>query len=281
MIKHKGGIIILMTLVCAVGVVVGVKYFKFAKEDPAYCAMCHRTKEGYTSHQKSPHYTLTCQTCHSMTSLEGNKMLLGYYVKGDKGTKQAHGRVRPWENCIACHDSDASQGSVTFKNSYGHARHVFMHDINCGSCHQGDMHVMEVDSAKCRKCHEDKLVHGMGTAGLKCLNCHSFADSSEKMQPSRQCSECHPDLRTGRVMSGLQCHDCHRPHNKLKLQNQDCLGNCHSSETRVGQHALHLKDDKLGCMDCHRPHAWEVTNKNAPGLCDRCHKIKDPKTFIY
>jgi len=279
--KHKGPIIILMALICVSGLAVAYKYFKFAKDDPSYCAICHLTQEGYNSHRISVHYTLTCQVCHSISTMEGNKLLLAHYVKGQKEIKQEHGRINPWASCMDCHNTHAAQGSVTFRSSYGHARHIFMHDIGCSACHSGQMHNMEVLSDKCRSCHADKLVHGMGTAGLYCLNCHTFSDSSETMQTSRKCFECHKKLKMNRIMTALECHECHKPHNKLKLTSQDCLGSCHSSETKVGQHSLHMKLGTLECTTCHRPHTWEVTKKNAPGLCDKCHKLKDPMTFIY
>lgn len=270
-----------MSLICAVGVAAAYKYFKFVKEDPSYCSICHLTQEGYNSHQISPHYTLTCQTCHEMTTIEGNRLIMSHYIKGEQKIEQSHGRNNPWKKCMGCHNSHAAQGSVTFRSSYGHARHVFMHDMGCNSCHIGDMHKLNASSDKCRSCHADKLVHGMGTAGLYCLNCHTFTNSSEKMQTSKKCLTCHDSLKSGKIMSNMECHDCHLPHKKLKLTSNDCLGSCHSSETHVGQHSLHMTLGTLQCISCHRPHTWEITKKNAKGLCDRCHSLKDPMTFIY
>jgi hypothetical protein len=37
----------------------------------------------------------------------------------------------------------------------------------------------------------------------------------------------------------------------------------------------------LECLDCHNPHGWTIQNENAKGLCDKCHPLKDPVTFIY
>lgn len=282
MIRHKNAIIILLALVCVIGAVVGYKYLKFTKENPTYCAICHLTQEGYNSHNTSAHYNIICQRCHSMTAMEGNKLIMARYVKGDKKVNQSHGSVRPWQSCVECHDSDVAQGSVTFRKSYGHARHVFMHNINCSSCHSGQLHSFQVTADKCNACHQDKLIHGMGTTGTYCLNCHTFTGSAERtMQPSEKCSKCHTDLKTSEIMKEMACHDCHKPHNKLKLNSIDCLSNCHSSETRVGQHAIHINLGTLECTDCHKPHSWEVTKKNAKGICDKCHRLKDPATFIY
>ena len=82
-------------------------------------------------------------------------------------------------------------------------------------------------------------------------------------------------------MSSLKCFDCHHPHGKIKPSSQDCLKNCHGSEARVGQHNLHMKKAKLTCLDCHKAHTWIVDKKTAKGLCNRCHVLRDPATFIY
>lgn len=280
--SHKTGIALLVLLVAAVGIITGLKFHKYTKEDPSFCTLCHRTEEGYRSWEGSKHFQLICQTCHKISTLEGNKLLMAYYVKGDKSISQEHGRITPWQTCLGCHNQEASQGSITFKSSYGHARHVFMHSMTCDSCHTGSMHALTVESDKCRKCHGDKLVHGMGTAGLQCINCHNFKVESEKLQTSEKCYECHKTLKIGEVMAKLQCHDCHKPHQKLKFQSEDCLGTCHSGEISVGQHRLHIeKKPHMQCLDCHRPHSWRITKERARGLCDRCHRLKDPQTFIY
>lgn len=277
----KSGIIALVLILCALGAITGYRYFQYINEEPDFCAMCHVTAEGYRSWEMSKHYAIICQKCHSLSIVEGNKLLLAYYVKGDKDVKQSHGRIAPWESCLQCHSREAAQGSVTFRISFGHARHVFMHDIGCKNCHGPDMHRFEVESSYCQKCHVDKLVHGMGTAGLYCLNCHGFAESGHKMTSTERCFTCHGYIpRTG-VMSKVECHECHHPHNTLTIESKDCLGACHSSEARVGQHGVHLTKAGLDCLDCHRPHFWAVRKANSKGLCDRCHELKDPRTFIY
>jgi hypothetical protein len=279
--SHKSSILVLVFILCVLGAVTGYRYYKYVNKDPDFCVMCHVTEEGYRSWETSDHHLIICQTCHKLSVIEGNKLLLAYYVKGAKDVKQKHGRVMPWESCIACHNREAAQGSVTFRVSYGHARHVFMHNIGCQKCHASEMHKFDVDSAKCQKCHVDKLVHGMGTAGLYCLNCHGFGESGSKMTSSRRCFTCHKDMPEKGVMSNVECHECHHPHNKFSIESKDCLGECHSSETRVGQHRKHLELPGMMCLECHKPHVWEVKKANAKGLCDRCHEMKDPRTFIY
>ncbi len=281
MTHYKSGIIVLVLTLCALGVVTGWKYIQYMDKDPSFCAMCHVTQEGYDSWEKSSHYTLICQECHSMSIIEGNKLLLGFYIEGKKEIKQNHGRKTPWELCINCHNREAAQGSITFRRSFGHARHVFMMDIECSKCHSGKLHDMKVDSANCRACHTDKLVHGMGTVGMACLNCHNFSSREQNFIASERCFKCHEDIPKQGVMSGLACHDCHHPHTKLNIESKDCLGTCHSNEVKVGQHSIHLEKVSLECLDCHKQHGWTIEMENARGLCDKCHKLKDPITFIY
>ena len=278
---NKTGIMALVLLLAVFGSFTGYKYYKFYQEDTGLCKLCHMTGEGYRSWEASKHYQFICQQCHVMSIMEGNKLLMGHYVQGQKETKQSHGRENPWKECLKCHDAEATQGSITFRSSYGHARHVFMNKIGCESCHSGKLHDMRVDATKCQKCHADKLVHGMGTTGTFCLNCHGFKEQGHKMTSSERCYKCHTAIPKKGIMSKVECHDCHHPHDALKFDSAKCLGACHSSETKVGQHKRHIEKSNLKCTDCHKPHGWEVTRSGGKGLCDKCHKYKDPATFIY
>ncbi len=82
-------------------------------------------------------------------------------------------------------------------------------------------------------------------------------------------------------MAMLKCFQCHKPHAEIKFTSDDCLGSCHGNEATVGQHGLHLEKTEFGCLDCHKAHSWVIGAEQAPGLCDRCHRMKDPATFIY
>ncbi len=277
----KGSILILLFLICVIGLIGGYKYYTFTKEDPSYCSICHMMEEGYRSWRVSPHSQIVCQKCHTLDVLEANKLLIAYVMRGNVPLKQNHGRKNPWDGCIACHTQEAAQGSVTLRSSYGHARHVFMQNLRCKQCHSGKTHSFEVDQKVCQKCHKDKLVHGMGMAGLYCLNCHNYGEASPMMVTEKRCFSCHTDVPRKGVMSRIKCYECHYPHGKLRMESNDCLRSCHGNETRVGQHGLHLKRTSLVCMDCHKPHKWRIGKADAVGLCDRCHPLRDPASFIY
>lgn len=279
--KGKGGILLLVFLVCILGLVIGYRYYTYTRKDPAFCSMCHLMEEGYRSWRTGPHNHIICQQCHELNLIEENRLLVAFVVKGESDIRQVHGRIAPWNGCFSCHTQEAAQGSITLRSSYGHARHVFMQSIKCESCHRGDAHGFKADQTACQGCHKDMLVHGMGTAGLYCLNCHRFGEASPMLVSSERCLECHREIPGKGVMSNLKCYDCHHPHLKLKMETNDCLGSCHGNEANVGQHRIHLEKTRMGCMDCHKPHKWSVGKAEARGLCDRCHPLRDPITFIY
>lgn len=280
--ENQKTIVLLLLLITVIGGIVGARYYKYTKEDPQYCTTCHMMQEAFKTWEKSKHRDFPCQKCHVMSLLEQNKMLISYVVKGTAGgTSQTHGRISPWNACRSCHMSDVAQGSVTLDSSYGHAKHVFMQKINCSKCHTGTLHLFRPNEQACSECHKDKVIHGMGMEGMSCLKCHSYSEKAPKMINTARCISCHKDIPSKGVMASFKCFDCHKPHGKIKLTSQDCLKNCHGSEAKVGQHNLHMTKAKLDCLDCHKAHVWVVGKKEAAHLCNRCHGLKDPSTFIY
>lgn len=279
--KGKGSLLILVLLVCALTVIVGRRYYTYTQSDPDFCSLCHLMQEAQKSWSVSRHNGMVCQACHGMSLLEENRMLVAFVAGNTSGVSQEHGRIRPWKTCVDCHAQETAQGSLTLRNSYGHARHVFMLNLNCNSCHGAEAHDLRANQENCRKCHEDKLVHGMGTAGQFCLNCHSFGDSSSNLVSYERCTNCHKDIPREGVMSRLQCFECHHPHEALRMDDANCLGSCHGDHVQAGIHGKHLKMVELGCTACHKPHTWSVGRDQAPGLCDRCHPLRSPELFVY
>ncbi|MEW6108653.1 MAG: NapC/NirT family cytochrome c [Nitrospirota bacterium] len=279
--ENRKAIVILLLILSIMGGIVGYRNYKHTREDPEFCTSCHMMQEAFKSWQMSKHRDFQCQVCHTMSILEQNKMLIAFVVKGAQSTQQKHGRVSPWNTCKDCHISDVAQGSLTLSKSYGHAQHVFMQNISCSKCHTGDSHKFLPNEQACSECHKDKLIHGMGMEGLTCLKCHSYGEKTPKMISNERCLMCHRNLPTKGTMSSLKCFDCHHPHGEIKPSSQDCLKNCHGNEARVGQHNLHMTKAKLECLNCHKAHTWVVGKAEARNLCNRCHELKDPATFIY
>ena len=280
--ENKTAIVLLLLLISSVGVILGYRYYKYTKEDPSFCATCHMMQESFESWERSSHGDIICQRCHRMSILEQNRLLVTYVTTGyTSPKKQVHGRLEPWRACRECHLGEAMQGSVTLRASYGHARHVFMQNIECVKCHSNELHNFKPDEKACSGCHTDKLVHGLGMEGLSCLKCHSYGEKSPKMVSSERCRECHMRIPGAGPMAAFECFQCHKPHGEIKLSSADCLGRCHGNEATVGQHGLHLKRAKLQCLDCHKAHTWVIGQKEAKRLCAKCHELRDPKTFIY
>lgn len=280
--EHRASIILLIFLVSLTGAIAAYKYYKYSEEEPRFCATCHVMKEPYETWERSRHWQVTCQICHRMGILEKNRLLVAYVVKGKTGPiRQAHGRHEPWRSCKACHLEETSQGAVSLRKSFGHARHVFMEDIGCENCHSGDLHDFGPKEDSCRKCHGDKLIHGLGMEGLSCLRCHTYGPEAPRLVSTERCLRCHPDVPKTGPMAALLCFDCHKPHGQISFTSSDCLGRCHGNEAGVGQHGLHMKKTGLRCLDCHKAHIWVVGKRQAKGLCDRCHPLKDPNSFIY
>jgi hypothetical protein len=279
--ENQKSIVILLLLIAITGAFVGYRNYKHTKEDPEFCTSCHMMQEAFRTWQMGKHRDFTCQKCHAMSLLEQNQMLVAYVLQGTKSPSQKHGRISPWDACRQCHLSEVAQGSVTLSSSYGHAKHVFMQKINCSRCHTGKLHAFTPNEQACSGCHKDKIIHGMGMEGLSCLKCHSYSEKAPKMISTDRCIKCHRDLPSKGTMSSLKCFDCHHPHGKIKPSSQDCLKTCHGNEARVGQHNLHLTKANLNCLDCHKAHVWTIGKNEAKTLCNRCHKLKDPATFIY
>lgn len=279
---HKTAILLLLLLISVTGLVLGARFYREINEDPQFCAKCHMMQESFQSWETSSHRDIICQRCHHMSLLEQNRLLLTYVSTGyTKPQEQIHGIVAPWNECSGCHGAEAQQGSVSVRKSHGHARHVYMEEITCDACHSSELHNFSPDQGACKKCHEDRLVHGMGMEGLACLSCHVYGEDTPEPVSDDKCYACHAGVKLEGPMSGLHCFECHKPHGELSLDSQGCLGNCHGGESRVGQHGVHIERAGLQCLDCHKAHKWEVGLSEARGLCDRCHRLKDPRTFIY
>lgn len=279
--ENQKAIVFLLLLITAIGGIVGYRYYVYTKEAPEFCTSCHMVQEAFKTWQLSKHRDIPCQKCHAMSILEQNRMLVAFVVRGGQSATQSHGRISPWNACRECHLAEATQGSVTFRNSYGHARHVFMQNISCSKCHSGTLHAFTPNPQACQGCHQDKVIHGMGMEGMSCLRCHSYGEKAPKMIANDRCLTCHKHIPTRGPMAHLKCFDCHHPHGKIRPSSADCMKSCHGNESQVGQHSLHLTRAKLQCLDCHKAHGWTVGKKEAVGLCNRCHPAKDPATFIY
>ncbi len=276
--NSKPLVIVLIIAVVIMGVANGYKYYNFTQNNPKFCELCHLMKESYISWQKSSHNDIDCQTCHSMSLISQNRLLLSYIFAGGKSAiSQEHGREKPWKSCNICHIESVKQGAVTMRKSYGHARHVFMEKIECNKCHTSQMHNFLPDEKNCLTCHTDKGVHGMGMESFACLSCHVYAEVTA-MPTKQKCLNCHKEIPQKGTMSGIDCQKCHKPHSKIKPSANDCLINCHTNQHDIGRHDRH---SAISCLVCHQAHSWKVGRELARRLCIKCHEYKEPETFIF
>lgn len=279
----KGPIFFAFIVIAVLGIIVGYRYYRYTQDEPQYCAQCHLMAEAYTEWQKGRHRDVVCQKCHHLSILEQNQLLVAYVVKGNnRQFSQTHGREKPWQGCRDCHKNEISQGSLTPQKAFGHAKHVFIENIECKTCHKIALHNFHPSEDSCQKCHKDKGVHGIGARALlcfSCLKCHSFSQKEQAMIPQERCYRCHTGIPTKGPMSDILCYQCHKPHGNINPDSDTCMTQCHKNEAAVGQHGLHMKKG-LKCLDCHKPHTW-VVGQRAKSLCGRCHEFRDPRLFVY
>jgi nitrate/TMAO reductase-like tetraheme cytochrome c subunit len=275
----KGFVLALIVIISILGVSVGYKYYRHTQEDPEFCMSCHMMKEAFQEWQRGKHRDVVCQKCHNLSLVEQNQLLVAFIMKTSGPLTKRHGKEKPWGECRKCHLDAVTQGSQTLRQSFGHAKHVFTANVECRACHGGHLHRFRPDDVSCHNCHADKGVHGAGMEAFSCLKCHSFSEKSATTVPREQCLKCHR-IPSGTPMAGFPCFKCHKPHGRIRLTSKDCLGQCHTNETKVGQHALHMGKG-MACLDCHKAHSWRVGQREGKTLCSRCHAAKDPLKFVY
>jgi nitrate reductase cytochrome c-type subunit len=311
----KGKIIIAALLLAIFGVVGygSFRFYDFTQNNPNFCVSCHLMKEAFETWEASVHQEINCHECHHLAVEEMNQLLISFVFHRPEEVPDRHGKVIvPWKQCIKCHwETDEEYAEATHINqSRLHAKHYFMEQIECSKCHGYRTHKFVPEDRFCVRCHQGKLVHGMGMEELACLNCHT--DRTPDLRPGRnKCLFCHDNesIRQALVEGGtldvthyqppeetvkqaikikipkdapmqFQCYLCHKPHEAVRPDWGNCI-NCHRNVMDVGKHGLHVQMMGLQCNQCHKPHGWAVTEANAKQLCGECHPGgKSPKQFL-
>lgn len=290
----------------------GYKVNDYFEHNPNACMLCHVHDNAQQAWLKSKHSAVNCHQCHHSSKKEQVEQMVKFIFLGQKTVQPRHGKVIvPWKLCMTCHwERNAKYANAPLVNrSRYHAKHVFMEQIECSKCHGYVTHQFMPEERFCTKCHGAKEVHGTGMEKLACLNCHT--DRTVDLKPGRKkCLFCHGDESVRKELIAdatidvkyfqpspaiikkatkinvpdeapmkLDCHLCHKPHNKVRPDQGDCL-KCHSNQLSIGKHEIHVKMVNMKCMDCHKPHKWKVTQEQAKKDCIKCHAYKDPKKFI-
>ncbi len=323
-ISLKGWLIIvlLLLIIFVGGGTMAYHVHDFTENNPKFCVSCHLMQTAYNAWEKSAHSRVTCHECHYATPREQNRMLLMTLLKKPTAVEERHGKIIvPWKFCFKCHweTEKGFESAPNIAKSPGHAKHVFIEQIECSKCHgylkenKAGLHEFLPSDRFCLKCHEGKEVHGLGMEGLACLACHT--DKTKDIRPNREkCLTCHGDAETrsrialapktvdtkhftpdpnmvqkastkgikfpqGAPMS-FECYTCHKPHAKVKPEQSDCF-KCHREIQKVGKHDLHINMVGMECIVCHKPHEWKVSKDAAKTTCKTCHEYREPEAFLH
>ncbi len=257
--RHFSALLLLLVIISALGLLVGIRYSSYIRNDPEYCNSCHLMKSTFDGWRVSDHKAVPCQQCHRLTVLEQNTLLVKYVIYGPEKVKQKHGRKLPWDSCAQCHWEERAQGSDRPEESYGHYRHNF---LQCFNCHPFAGHNFPYRKGACERCHRGKRVHGEGMERIPCTSCHIFSqrEGTEKNRviPTRhRCMKCHnlyDEFPAAAPMAKLECFDCHDPHGAIKPPDKVCVA-CHEKDLHDNLH----KANKLGCTSCHKAHTWKTS----------------------
>jgi predicted CXXCH cytochrome family protein len=324
-LTRKGRVIItLLILVILVGgSTVAYNVHDFTENNPKFCVSCHLMQKAYNAWAKSVHSNVTCHECHYATPAEQNRMLLMTILKRPQSVSPRHGKVVvPWKMCFKCHweKEPGYENAPNIAKSRGHAKHVFIEQIECSKCHgyiknsknKAGLHEFLPSDRFCLKCHEGKKVHGLGMTGLACLACHT--DKTKDIRPNRdKCLTCHGDPET-RARIALEpkttdtrhftptekmikkasnlgvtfppgapmAFECYTCHKPhTKVKpDQSDCFKCHREIKKVGRHDLHINVVGVACIMCHKPHEWKITKAAAKETCTQCHGYKNPDDFL-
>jgi len=274
--RHFAALFILLAIISGVGLLIGIKYTSYIRNNPDYCNSCHLMQKTFDGWRKSDHKSVTCQECHRLTVIEQDTLLVKHIIYGAEKVPQKHGKKHPWESCAGCHWEQGSQGKDKPEQSYGHYRHSF---LECFNCHPFVEHNFPASADACKRCHRNKHVHGQSMEDVSCISCHIFTmrEGAEKGRifPTRQrCLNCHKSaFPQAAPMAALECFDCHNPHGALKPPDSLCI-RCHQKDiTDLGHKAHHVP-----CKDCHAAHSWRVENPRK--TCSSCHPYRDPLKYF-
>jgi nitrate/TMAO reductase-like tetraheme cytochrome c subunit len=311
-LKAKVLIAVLALVLISGGGVVAYKFYDFTQNNPRFCVSCHLMQPAFDAWAKSEHKGINCHECHHLTIPEQNKLLVSFVVKRPSAPPPRHGKIIvPWKYCIKCHweRDERYPKAASINASVMHAKHYFMARIECAKCHGYITHQFTPEPRFCERCHQGKIVHGVGMEGLACLNCHT--DRTKDLRPERKkCLFCHggnavrktliadktidvkhyrPDEKTIEKAIKIKiaddspmqffCYECHKPHTKIRPTWDDCL-RCHKRIRNVGKHDLHISAMGMKCGDCHKPHTWRVTPDDAKRDCVKCHEYREPDKFL-
>ena len=253
----------------------------------AECLICHPECGGgpstTTTTQLFPHYTTTCEQCHTFTELHA--------VGGHSNCTICHngapqaGNVEP-ASCTVCHPL-AGPGSCNLIE--GHDPGLAAECLTChpecggGPSTTTTTQVFAHYTITCEECHTFTELHAVGGHG-NCTICHNGAPQAGNVEPAN-CIVCHPlagpgscDLIEGHdPFYAAECLTCHvecggGPSTTTTTQSYHHYANtcqeCHLPED------LHAGIGHNNCAVCHN--GLPATGNVEPANCMVCHPLTDP-----
>ena len=150
----------------------------------------------------------------------------------------------------------------------------------------------------CLRCHTTGFEPATGNfkaEGVECEACHGPLNADHPPAPMpvlsgpQECGDCHTTTLSewhgsGHAQAGVDCMDCHNPHNQRPLFSvaDDMCLNCHEESMGEYLEDIHIVED-IGCVDCHAlvispdplpqdgivptGHGFTIT----PATCVACH----------
>lgn len=251
---------------CVIAGAAGWARFRaYVRDDPRFCASCHKVSAEFALWSRDGHGRLACQECHHTTAAQAVGALRGF-LSGSV-SQPAHAPVAIGA-CAACHLSHDKEWTDVGA-SRGHRLHAVEQKITCVRCHAGAVHRFEPSAESCRSCHGEHAVRVAGMQKLHCFACHDFLSVEPTLRPSRRdCLRCHqasgvhPARFSGDAPMRFACASCHKPHAPAGQEVVGCES-CHRAIAASGLHARHG-----GCQGCHKPHLWRSEVQD----CLRCHR---------
>jgi hypothetical protein len=239
----------------------------WVREDPRFCAACHKASAEFALWSSDGHARVACQKCHHTTPEQGVQMLRAFIAGRAPGGGGGHAPVEIG-SCAACHLSHDKQW-IDVGASRGHRVHAVEQKIACVRCHGAAVHRFEPSTESCRSCHGDHAVRVPGMQKLHCFACHDFLSVEGTLRPTRRdCLRCHqaqgvhPARFPEDAPMRFACASCHKPHAQAGAELTECR-TCHADQVSSGLHARHG-----ACRECHRAHAW----RSEVAGCVRCHR---------
>ena len=258
--------------------VIGWRSNKYIEHEPKFCLSCHTMNSAYDLWEQSGHKNIECHACH-IPNVVSNLKQLYVYTTERPDVVVRHAEVER-DVCLRCHANDQSKVSKYnhITSTPGHRVHAEKARIECVQCHSTSLHRFKPPKDMCVQCHKQITLAAAGTmAEMHCLQCHSFLadDPKRPLKPDRAlCLDCHQNRQIkGEVFPvkapmKWDCGKCHKPHEKLKLSNEDCA-KCHDAITE-GLHQV--KAHAQNCQGCHKPHSWT----SGVASCTQCHTQINP-----